>query len=87
MIGESLFQMNKFNLHYRIGIHIQYIVFIFISLIFTKYYFLLTNEYYPPAYAYKIANFEADKVFQKRFLIPISANFISQNTTLSFDHH
>ena len=86
MIGESLFQMNKFNLHYRIGIHIQYIVFIFISLIFTKYYFLLTNEYYPPAYAYKIANFEADKVFQKRFLIPISANFISQNTTLSFDH-
>ena len=78
--------MNKFNLHYRIAIHIQYIVFIFISLIFTKYYFLLTNEYYPPAYAYKIANFEADKVFQKRFLIPISANFISQNTTLSFDH-
>ena len=57
-----------------------------VALVFTKYYFLLTNEYYPPAYTYNIALFEADKVFQKRFLIPISANFISQNTPLSFDH-
>ena len=32
-----------------------------------------------------IANFEADKVFQKRFLIPVTANFISQNSILSFD--
>ena len=50
---------------------IHYLLFIavlaLVSLIFTKYYFLLTNEYYPPAYAYKIANFEADKVFQKDF--------------------
>lgn len=68
---------------------IQYLLFItvlvLVSLIFTKYYFLLTNEYYPPAYAYKIANFEADKVFQKRLLIPIFADFISKNTILSFD--
>ena len=56
-----------------------------VSLIFTKYYFLLTNEYYPPAYAYKIANFEADKVFQKRFLIPFFADFISNNSSFSFD--
>ena len=61
-------------------------VFAIVALIFTKYYFLFTSEYYPPAYAYKIASFEADKVFQKRFLIPIFANFITQNTPLSFDH-
>ena len=69
---------------------IQYLFFlsilVLVSLIFTKYYFLLTNEYYPPAYAYKIANFEADKVFQKRFLIPIFADFLSNNTSFSFDH-
>ena len=68
---------------------IQHLLFIavlaLVSLIFTKYYFLLTNEYYPPAYAYKIANFEADKVFQKRFLIPIIADFISNNSSFSFD--
>jgi hypothetical protein len=57
-----------------------------VALVFTKYYFLLTSEFYPPAYTYKIASFEADKVFQKRFLIPITANFISQKTFLSFDH-
>jgi len=56
-----------------------------ISLVFTKYYFLLTNEYYPPAYAYKIANFEAEKVFQKRFLIPVIADLLSQNTPFTFD--
>ena len=61
------------------------VVLVLISLIFTKYYFLLTNEYYPPAYAYKIANFEADKVFQKRFLIPIFADFLSKNSLFSFD--
>lgn len=60
-------------------------VFSIIALVFTKYYFLFTNEYYSPAYAYKIASFEADKVFQKRFLIPVTASFLSQNTTLSFD--
>ena len=56
-----------------------------VTLIFTKYYFLFTNEYYPPAYADKIASFKADKVFQKRFLVPVFANFISENTTLCFD--
>lgn len=56
-----------------------------VSLIFTKYYFLLTNEYYPPAYANKIASFQADKVFQKRFLVPVAVNFISENTPLCFD--
>jgi hypothetical protein len=61
-------------------------VFAVVALVFTKYYFLFTSEYYPPSYACKIASFEADKVFQKRFLIPLSANFISQNTPLSFDH-
>ena len=55
------------------------------SLVFTKYYFLLTNEYYPPAFSEKIANFEADKVFQKRFLIPVTADFLKQTTQLSFD--
>ena len=61
-------------------------VLILTALAFTKYYFLLTNEYYPPAYAEKIASFEADKVFQKRFLTPVTARFLSQNTFLSFDH-
>jgi hypothetical protein len=61
------------------------VVLALVALFFTKYYFLFTNEYYPPAYADKIASFEADKVFQKRFLVPVTANFISHNTTLSFD--
>ena len=61
------------------------VVLALVALVFTKYYFLFTNEYYPPAYAYKIAEFEADKVFQKRFLIPVSASFLSQNSSLSFD--
>ena len=56
-----------------------------VALVFTQYYFLLTNEYYPPAYADKIASFQADKVFQKRFLVPVAANFISENTPLCFD--
>jgi len=56
-----------------------------VALVFTKYYFLFTSEYYPPAYSDKIASFEADKVFQKRFLVPVTANLISQNTSLSFD--
>lgn len=60
-------------------------IFALASLTFTKYYFLFTNEFYPPAYAYKIANFEADKVFQKRFLVPISADILTRVTPLSFD--
>ena len=60
-------------------------VLVVVALVFTKYYFLLTNEYYPPAYAHKIASLEADKVFQKRFLIPVTADFLSQITLFSFD--
>jgi hypothetical protein len=57
-----------------------------ISLVFTKYYFLYTHEYYPPAQSDRIANFEADKVFQKRFLVPVIANTLSGTTIISFDH-
>jgi len=60
-------------------------VLIFVALIFTKYYFLLTNEYYPPSFARNIADFEADKVFQKRFLIPLTADILSEFKFLSFD--
>ena len=57
-----------------------------ISLVFTKYYFLYTHEYYPPAQSDRIARFEADKVFQKRFLAPIAADALSKTTSISFDH-
>lgn len=56
------------------------------SLVFTKYYFLLTNEYYEPASSATMAKFEADKVFQKRVLPIILANFITKSTSLSLDH-
>jgi hypothetical protein len=56
-----------------------------LSLVFTKYYFLLTSEYYPPAYSEKIAAFEADKVFQKRFLIPLVAKQLNQVAGISLD--
>ena len=55
-------------------------------MVFTKYYFLYTHEYYPPAQSDRIANFEADKVFQKRFLVPVLANTISETKIISFDH-
>ena len=57
-----------------------------ISLVFTKYYFLYTHEYYPPAQSDRIANFEAAKVFQKRFFVPIAAEALSTATSISFDH-
>lgn len=57
-----------------------------ISLIFTKYYFLYTHEYYPPAQSDLIANFEAAKVFQKRLLVPVVADMLSVHTSVSFDH-
>lgn len=57
-----------------------------ISLVFTKYYFLYTHEYYPPAQSDRVARFEADKVFQKRFLVPVIANTLSEATNASFDH-
>ena len=53
---------------------------------FTRYYFLYTHEYYPPAESKRIADFEADKVFQKRFLIPFLANTISNTINVSFDY-
>ena len=56
-----------------------------ISIVFTKYYFLCTHEYYPASQSDKIANFEAHKVFQKRFLIPVTADFLSWHTPFSFD--
>jgi hypothetical protein len=64
-----------------------YLFFVFaVSLIFTKYYFLLTNEYHPPGYSSTIADLKADKVFQKRFLVPLTAKYISAFTFLTFDH-
>lgn len=57
-----------------------------ISLLFTKYYFLFTHEYYPPAQSDRIANFEAAKVFQKRFLVPVLADALSITTRISFDY-
>jgi hypothetical protein len=56
------------------------------SLVFTKYYFLLTHEYYENASSTKMAEFEADKVFQKRVLPILLANLISEFTPLSLDH-
>ena len=44
------------------------------SVIFTYYYFLYTHEY-PPGSSERIANFEADKMFQTRMLVVSIANF------------
>lgn len=51
-----------------------YLISIIGSIIFTYYYFLYTNEY-PPGSSNRIANFEADKMFQTRMLITTIANF------------
>ena len=56
------------------------------SLLFTKYYFLLTHEHYEPASSAKMAAFEADKVFQKRVLPILAAKGVSALTGLSLDH-
>ena len=56
------------------------------SLLFTKYYFLLTHEYYEPASSEKMALFEADKVFQKRVLVILIAKFISTASGISLDY-
>ena len=65
------------------------LVFLAVSIItatlFTKYYFLFTHEYYPPAQSDRIADFSAAKVFQKRFLTPLFAKFIADLTDLSLD--
>ena len=47
------------------------------ALIFTKFYFLYTHEYYEPSNSVNMANFEADKVFQKRIMPIIFAKTIS----------
>ena len=56
----DILKRNKENL-------IFYIIILITSLIFTKYYYLLTYESYPPAYASNVAEFTADKVFKKIF--------------------
>jgi len=56
------------------------------SLAFTKYYFLLTHEYYEPASSEKMAALEADKVFQKRILAIMLAKTTSELFGLSLDH-
>ena len=43
------------------------------SLVFTYFYFLYTHEYPPSSYE-KIATYEADKVFQTRILVTMTAN-------------
>ena len=45
------------------------------SVIFTYYYFLYTHEY-PPGSSEKIANYQADRVFQTRVLITSIANLL-----------
>ena len=57
-----------------------------VCLTFTKYYFLLTHEYYEPASSERMANFTADKVFQKRILPTLLAKVIVIITGLSLDH-
>ena len=56
------------------------------SLIFTKYYFLFTHEYYEPSSSERMAAFQADQVFQKRIFSIIIAKSLSSSCGLSFDH-
>lgn len=51
------------------------------STIFTYYYYLFTNEYHLGTFE-KIANHEANKVFQTRLLITETANFLSPTIPL-----
>ena len=57
----------------------SYLLFVLVSIVcstvFTYYYFLYTHEY-PPGSAERIANYQADKVFQTRLLLPILANYL-----------
>ena len=62
------------------------LLYFIVSLLFTKYYFLYTSEFYEPAYSINIANFEADKVFQKRFLIPVISQFLSEISPVDFEY-
>jgi hypothetical protein len=51
------------------------------SILFTYHYFLYTNEYPPGSYQ-KIASYEAEKVFQTRFLVTAIANFLEPTIPL-----
>ena len=75
--------INLASLQNRLFIFFASIIF---SLVFTKYYFLLTHEYYEPASIEKMAQFEADKVFQKRVLVILIAKFISTASGILLDH-
>jgi hypothetical protein len=55
------------------------------SLLFTKYYFLFTHEYYDPASSKHMSDFKADKVFQKRVLPILFANGTVYLTGISLD--
>jgi hypothetical protein len=56
------------------------------SLLFTKYYFLSTHEHYEPSSSERMADFTADKVFQKRVLPILLAKGMVSLTGISIDH-
>ena len=58
---------------------------LFFSLLFTKYYFIFTHEFYEPASSSKMAEFEADKVFQKRVLPIFLADMMSSTLGIPLD--
>ena len=59
----------------RVRLHTPFAFLCFLcGILFTYFYFLYTNDYPPGSYQ-RIANFEADKVFQTRLLITSLANF------------
>lgn len=64
---------------------VLFIVIVITSLLFTKYYFLFTHEYYEPASSERMAEFTADKVFQKRILSILLAKCTVVFTGLSLD--
>ena len=63
-----------------------FVGYVLVSLLFTKYYFLFTYEYYEPASSKRMADFTADKVFQKRVLPILLAKGAVLLTGLSLDH-
>ena len=58
-----------------------FLVSIVCSTVFTYYYFLHTNEY-PPGSTSRLADYNADKVFQTRFLVTAIANFLEPTIPL-----
>lgn len=63
-----------------------FVVTVLVSLLFTKYYFLFTHEHYEPASSERMADFKADKVFQKRVLPILLAKGTVLLTGTSLDH-